>query len=97
MALAGPGRDHDLPVEAVATDRAAEHFGWLGAFLGMDMAASGARARERFGWSPVEVGLLADLEAGHYFGRPAGTVAGRAAAGIGDRGMPAATARLVET
>jgi hypothetical protein len=36
-------------------------------FLAMDMAASGTLTRERFGWEPTEIGLLADLEAGHYF------------------------------
>jgi nucleoside-diphosphate-sugar epimerase len=57
------GRHLDLPVRSVPT----EHFGWLGMFLAMDMAASGTLTRERFGWEPTEIGLLADLEAGHYF------------------------------
>ncbi len=61
------GRHLDLPVEAVPDDDVAGHFGWLGAFLAMDIPASSARTRELLGWEPVEVGLLADLEAGHYF------------------------------
>lgn len=57
------GRHLDLPVQGVPT----EHFGWLGMFLAMDMAASSALTRKRFAWAPTEIGLLADLEAGHYF------------------------------
>lgn len=63
------GRHLDLPVEAIPAEHVAEHFGWLGTFLTMDMAASSALTRERFGWQPVEVGLLDDLETGHYFRR----------------------------
>jgi nucleoside-diphosphate-sugar epimerase len=61
------GRHLDLPVTAVPSDEVAEHFGWLGTFLAMDIPASNARTRELLGWEPVEVGLLADLEAGHYY------------------------------
>ncbi|MDQ0931039.1 hypothetical protein [Streptomyces turgidiscabies] len=37
-------------------------------FFALDIPASSARTRERFGWQPVGVGLLADLETGHYMG-----------------------------
>jgi nucleoside-diphosphate-sugar epimerase len=62
------GRHLGLPVESVPEERVAEHFGWLGAFLAMDIPASNTLTREMLGWDPVEVGLLADLDAGHYFG-----------------------------
>ncbi|GAA4863388.1 SDR family oxidoreductase [Actinomycetospora straminea] len=61
------GRHLDVPVAAIPAERVEEHFGWIGMFLGLDMAATGARTRELLGWTPTEVGLLADLEAGHYF------------------------------
>ena len=61
------GRHLDLPVVSVPRDKAAEHFGWLGMFFGADVRTSNALTRRRTGWSPAQPGLLADLEAGHYF------------------------------
>ena len=61
------GRRLGVPVSSVAAEDASEHFGWLGRFYAADLPASSARTRERFGWEPVEPGLVADLEAGHYF------------------------------
>ena len=61
------GRHLDLPLVAVAPEDAAEHFGWLGRFFAADMAASSALTRELLDWNPVHPGLIADLEAGHYF------------------------------
>jgi nucleoside-diphosphate-sugar epimerase len=55
-----------IPVASIAPDAAAEHFGWIGAFFAVDMPASGALTQERFGWTPKEQGLIADLAAGHY-------------------------------
>jgi nucleoside-diphosphate-sugar epimerase len=66
------GRHLDLPVVAVAP----EHFGWLGRFFATDLAASSALTQELLGWKPVHPGLIADLEAGHYFApRPAAEAA----------------------
>ncbi|MYS20006.1 Nucleoside-diphosphate-sugar epimerase [Streptomyces sp. DvalAA-14] len=64
------GRHLDLPVAAVAPENAAEHFGWLGAFLGFDSPASSALTRDLLGWQPTGPGLLDDLEEGHYFREP---------------------------
>ena len=61
------GRHLDLPVVSVSREDAAEHFGWLAAFFGADLPASSALTRERLGWQPVHLGLLADLDRGHYF------------------------------
>ncbi len=61
------GRHLDLPVRAVAPEDAAEHFGWLAGFLGMDSPASSALTRELLGWQPTHPGLIDDLEEGHYF------------------------------
>jgi nucleoside-diphosphate-sugar epimerase len=46
-----------------------EALGWLGAFAAVDNPTSSARTREQLGWRPSGRGLVADLEAGHYFGR----------------------------
>ncbi len=56
----------DLPVES----RPAEHFRFLAGFIGLDVPASAATTRELLGWLPEHPGLLADLEAGHYFEEP---------------------------
>jgi nucleoside-diphosphate-sugar epimerase len=61
------GRHLEVPVVSIARANADEHFGWLGAFFGLDAPASSALTRERFGWEPVEPGLIADLDQGHYF------------------------------
>ncbi|MFJ6082701.1 SDR family oxidoreductase [Streptomyces sp. NPDC092369] len=62
------GRRLDLPTEAVSSEEAAAHFGWIGPIAALDMPASNELTRERLGWQPTEPGLIADLEAGHYFG-----------------------------
>jgi nucleoside-diphosphate-sugar epimerase len=61
------GRQLDLPVVSIDPDEAGDHFGWIGAFFGLDVPASSALTRERTGWEPTHVGLIADLEQGHYF------------------------------
>jgi len=60
------GRQLDLPLVSVDPDKAADHFGWLGAFFSWDAPASNALTRERLGWEPTHQGLIADLEAGFY-------------------------------
>jgi hypothetical protein len=54
-------------VVSVSPADAAAHFGFLGAFFGIDSPASSALTRELLGWQPVHPGLIADLEEGHYF------------------------------
>jgi nucleoside-diphosphate-sugar epimerase len=61
------GRALDVPVVSVAPEDASEHFGWVGAFFGVDIPASSALTQERLGWTPTHPGLVEDLEAGHYF------------------------------
>jgi nucleoside-diphosphate-sugar epimerase len=61
------GRHLDLPVTSVSPDDAAAHFTWLAGFLGIDSPASSTLTRELLGWTPTQVGLLDDLERGHYF------------------------------
>ncbi|MEV6986361.1 SDR family oxidoreductase [Sphaerisporangium sp. NPDC051017] len=65
------GRHLDLPVVSVPPEDAGEHFTWLAHFLATDSPASSALTRERFGWRPVQPGLIDDLDKGHYFHRSA--------------------------
>ncbi|HEV7203470.1 MAG TPA: SDR family oxidoreductase [Jatrophihabitans sp.] len=68
------GRHLDLPVVSIAPEDAPGHFDWLAAFLGADVPASNTITRRLTGWTPTRAGLLADLDAGHYFraGRESG-------------------------
>ncbi|MBX5493879.1 MAG: hypothetical protein IRZ15_00960 [Bryobacteraceae bacterium] len=61
------GRRVNVPVISVLQEQAAEHFGWIGHFFGMDVLASSALTRERLGWRPTQIGLIGDLERGTYF------------------------------
>lgn len=61
------GRGLGVPVASVAPDAAVEHFGFIGTFFAMDLAASSDRTRERFGWQPTGPTLLEDIAAGAYF------------------------------
>jgi nucleoside-diphosphate-sugar epimerase len=61
------GRHLNLPVVAKSPEEAADHFGFLGLFFGLDCAASSTLTQDRLGWTPVQPGLIADLDQGHYF------------------------------
>jgi nucleoside-diphosphate-sugar epimerase len=57
------GRHLNLPTASAP----AGDFGFLGQILAIDQPASAALTRELLGWRPVQPGLLADLDKGHYF------------------------------
>ncbi|WP_433284799.1 SDR family oxidoreductase [Pseudonocardia sp. CA-142604] len=61
------GRHLKLPVTAIPREQAEAHFGWLGAFLSMDVPVSSTLTQKQLGWHPVQATLIADLEEGHYF------------------------------
>lgn len=61
------GQHLNLPVVSKSAEEAADHFGWIALFFGMDVPASSAQTQERLGWQPAQPGLIADLKAGHYF------------------------------
>jgi nucleoside-diphosphate-sugar epimerase len=61
------GRGLNVPVVSKSSEEAADHFGWIARFFGIDGPASSALTQERLGWSPVQPGLIADLNAAHYF------------------------------
>lgn len=55
-----------LAVVSVSAGEAPAHYGWLGAFVGLDMPASSVWTRERLGWAPEGPRLIADLQAMDY-------------------------------
>jgi nucleoside-diphosphate-sugar epimerase len=62
------GRNLNVPVVGKSPAEAADHFGWIGRFFGIDGPASSARTRELLGWKPKQPGLIADLDQPYYFG-----------------------------
>jgi nucleoside-diphosphate-sugar epimerase len=58
-----------VPVVSKSREEAANHFGWIALFFGMHGPASSSQTQERLGWRPVHPGLIADLDAEHYFER----------------------------
>jgi nucleoside-diphosphate-sugar epimerase len=59
-------RRFDLPATSISPEEAAARFGFLGQFVGLDMAASSAITREALGWEPTGPTLIEDIEAGAY-------------------------------
>lgn len=47
-----------VPVRSLPADEAADHFGFLAHFAGIDNPVSSALTREWLGWQPREIGLL---------------------------------------
>ncbi|WP_375471698.1 SDR family oxidoreductase [uncultured Nostoc sp.] len=63
------GRGLKIPVVAKSPEEAADHFGWLGFFAGMDGPASSALTQQRLGWRPIQKSkLIADLDRASAFG-----------------------------
>jgi nucleoside-diphosphate-sugar epimerase len=62
------GRGLKIPVVSKSPDQAAEHFGWLGMFAGLDSSASSVLTQQRLGWRPTaQPGMIADLDNMRYF------------------------------
>jgi nucleoside-diphosphate-sugar epimerase len=61
------GRHLNVPTVSIAPEQAADHFGWLGGFFAIDAPASSALTQQRLDWHPTHIGLVEDLEQGHYF------------------------------
>lgn len=64
------GHGLGVPVVSLSPEDAAAHFGWLAAFAGLDLLASGAVTQARLGWHPTGPGLIADLERMRYSDSP---------------------------
>lgn len=60
------GRAFGLPVTSIAPDDVQGHFGWIGGFFAMDLAATSTATRELLGWAPTGPTLIEDLDAGAY-------------------------------
>ena len=55
-----------VPAVSLPPAEAADHFGWLAPFAGLDLPASSVWTRERLGWEPTGPSLIADLEQMDY-------------------------------
>ena len=60
------GRALGLPVTSIAPDDVQDHFGWIGTFFAMDLAATSTATRELLGWAPTGPTLIEDIDAGAY-------------------------------
>jgi len=60
------GRAFGLPVTSIAPDDVQDHFGWIGTFFSMDLAATSTMTPELLGWTPTGPTLIEDLDAGAY-------------------------------
>ncbi|CCB65432.1 SDR family oxidoreductase [Hyphomicrobium sp. MC1] len=56
-----------VPVVSIKKEEAGEYFGPLAMFAGLDMPASSALTQQRLGWTPKEIGLIADIGQPGYF------------------------------
>lgn len=61
------GKGLKVPVVSLDQDKAAEHFGWLAYFAGLDTPASSEWTRKTLGWEPTGPGLIEDLTNMKYF------------------------------
>jgi nucleoside-diphosphate-sugar epimerase len=61
------GKNLRLPVTSVTPDEAPAYLNFLAMFAAADNPAANDLTRERFGWEPKGVGLIEDLNEGHYF------------------------------
>lgn len=59
------GRGLGVPARGMSADEAAAHFGGFAYFAAMDLRASSTTTQAALGWTPREVGLLADIEASY--------------------------------
>ncbi|MDQ0322349.1 nucleoside-diphosphate-sugar epimerase [Pararhizobium capsulatum DSM 1112] len=56
------GRGLKMPVASISRQQAADHFGWMSMFAGLDFPASSAKTRRILAWNPTGPGLIADLD-----------------------------------
>jgi nucleoside-diphosphate-sugar epimerase len=60
------GRHLNVPVAGISPEEAG-HFGFLSAFAALDNPTSNTLTQKVLDWHPEHPGLIADLDAGHYF------------------------------
>jgi nucleoside-diphosphate-sugar epimerase len=56
------GQGLRMPVKSLNTDEAAEYYGWMAMFAGMDLPASSEQTRKVLNWTPTGPDLLTDLK-----------------------------------
>ncbi len=61
------GRQLNIPVVSIASEEAANHFGWFAHFASMDIPSSSQLTREQLAWQPTQPGLIQDISLPHYF------------------------------
>jgi nucleoside-diphosphate-sugar epimerase len=61
------GRALNVPIVSIRKEEAGEYYGPLARFAGLDMPASSALTRQRLGWTPAGIGLIADIGQPGYF------------------------------
>jgi len=61
------GKGLGLEVVEISEEEAQKIYGWMAGLIAKDGSASSEWTREKLGWVPKEVGLLEDIEQGHYF------------------------------
>ncbi|MBB6499847.1 SDR family oxidoreductase [Pedobacter cryoconitis] len=61
------GKGLGIPVVSKSKEEAAANFGWFAHFAAMDIRASGHQTQQELKWSPLQPGLIADMESGSYF------------------------------
>ena len=62
------GKRLNVPVVSKSPEEAADHFGWIAHFAGLDAPASSAQTQERLEWRPTQPALIPDLDRPSYFG-----------------------------
>ena len=61
------GKRLNVPVVSKSAEEAADHFGWISRFAGIDGPASSALTEEQPGWRPTRASLIPDLDRPNYF------------------------------
>lgn len=61
------GRALNIPVISIAKEEAGDYYGPLAMFAGLDMPASSALTQKWLGWTPTQIGLIADIGQPGYF------------------------------
>jgi nucleoside-diphosphate-sugar epimerase len=61
------GRRLNVAVVSKSPEEAANHFGWLAHFVGIDCPASSAQTQKQMGWRPKQRGLIPDIDHERYF------------------------------
>jgi len=67
------GRHLDVPAISIPPEEAADYFGFLANFVGLDNPTSSAHTQTLMDWHPTHPGLIDDIDEGHYFAAPPGT------------------------